>query len=338
MKLITAGMVGLLIAMACVEGRAQEPELVGEIVAQVNNDIITRADFLQALRDFKEELARQMLGKSQAEVEAEYTKLKPTVLNLIIEDLLLEQKAKELNIDVEADVNQQMAAIAREQGAKNVLEFEEELKKQGIDPEGARSSLRKRMQHDAVVQSEVLRRIFQNLSESEKRKFYETHKDAFIIPGEVVLSEIFLALEGQTATEVEQRAKRLVAELRVGGSFVDAVQRFSPPSRPSRVQNGKVGSLKLEDMKAEVKAAVSALKAGEITDPIRQQDGYLIYRLDDRKPETVRNYEDPEVTSAIGRALTIERAAEAQKKYVERLKQEAYIFIKPEYIGRSLQN
>ena len=135
-----------------------------------------------------------------------------------------------------------------------------------------------------------------------------------------------------------QRAKRLVAELRVGGSFVDAVQRFSPPSRPSRVQNGKVGSLKLEDMEAEVKAAVSALKAGEITDPIRQQDGYLIYRLDDRKPETVRKYEDPEVTSAIGRALTIERAGEAQRKYVERLKQEAYIFIKPEYIGRSLQN
>jgi len=331
MKLILAGVVVLLVLMAPSTGRAQEPELVSEIVAQVNNDIITRADYLQALRDFKEELARQMTGKSPAEVEAEYTKLKPTVLNLMIEDLLLEQKAKELNIDVEADVNQQMAAIAKEQGARDVLEFEAELKKQGIDPEGARASLRKRMQHDAVIQSEVLRQIYQNIPEQDKRKFYDAHRDAFVVPGEVVLSEIFLPLEGQTANDVEQRAKRLVAELRAGGDFEGAVQKISPPNRPSRAKNGKLGSFKLDEMKPEVKAAISTLKPGEVTDPIRLQDGYQIVRVDDRKLETVRKYEDPEVGPAIGRALTMERAQEAQKKYVERLKQEAYIFIKPAY-------
>src|SRR5215813_15402487 len=99
MKFITAGAVVLLALVVPAASRAQEPELVSEIVAQVNNDIITRADYLQALRDFKEELARQMTGKTQAEIEQEYAKLKPTVLNLMIEDLLLEQKAKELNID-----------------------------------------------------------------------------------------------------------------------------------------------------------------------------------------------------------------------------------------------
>lgn len=331
MKFIIAGMVVLLIMIAPATGRAQEPELVSEIVAQVNNDIITRADYLQALRDFKEELVRQMSGKSQAEIDAEYAKLKATVLNLMIEDLLLEQKAKELNIDVEADVNQQMAAIAKEQGAKDVIEFEAELKKQGIDPEGARASLRKRMQHDAVIQAEVLRPIYQNIPEPEKRKFYEAHKDAFVVPGEVVFSEIFLALEGQTATEVEQRAKRLVAELRAGGNFTEAVQKYSPPNRASRAQSGKVGSFKLDEMKPEVKAAISTLKPGEFTDPIRLQDGYQVVRLDERKPETVRKYEEPEVVSAIGRALTMERAQDAQKKYVDRLKEEAYIFIKPEY-------
>src|SRR5262249_776092 len=331
MKLITAGMVVLSVMIAPAAARAQEPELVSEIVAQVNNDIITRADYLQALRDFKEELVRQMAGKTPAEVEAEYAKLKPTVLNLMIEDLLLEQKAKELNIDVEADVNQQMAAIAKDNGAKDVLEFEAELKKQGIDPEGARASLRKRMQHDAVIQSEVLRPIYQNIPEQDKRKFYDSHKDAFVVPGEVVISEIFLALEGQTATDVEQRAKRLVLELRAGGNFTDAVQKYSPPNRASRAQSGKIGSFKPDEVRPEVKAAISALKPGEFTDPIRLQDGYQIVRLDDRKPETIRKYEEQEVGPAIGRALTMERAQEAQKKYVERLKHDAYIFIKAEY-------
>src|ERR1051325_9639549 len=52
--------------------RAQEPELVNEIVARVNNDIITRNDYLGALEAFKEELKNQMRGKSDAEINAEY--------------------------------------------------------------------------------------------------------------------------------------------------------------------------------------------------------------------------------------------------------------------------
>ena len=81
--------------------RAQEPELISEIVARVNNEIITRADYLNALSDFKAELARQLQqqGKGNAEITAEYERLKHTVLDIMIEDLLLEQKAKELGID-----------------------------------------------------------------------------------------------------------------------------------------------------------------------------------------------------------------------------------------------
>src|SRR5262249_44335985 len=96
------------LAMAFVLGlatsaRAQEPELVNEIVARVNNDIITRTDYLAAIDAFKDELKHQMQNKSQAEIKAEFERLRPTVLNLMIEDMLLEQKAKELGIDVEAE-------------------------------------------------------------------------------------------------------------------------------------------------------------------------------------------------------------------------------------------
>src|SRR5260221_14406322 len=100
--------------------RAQEPELVNEIVARVNNDIITRTDYLGALDAFKEELKNQMKGKSDAEITAEFEKLRPTVLDLMIEDMLLEQKAKELSIDVEAEVNQEMLRIMKDSGLKTL--------------------------------------------------------------------------------------------------------------------------------------------------------------------------------------------------------------------------
>ena len=129
---------GFVLAFAS-SARAQEPELINEIVARVNSDIITRADYLNALRDYKEQLTREMAGKSEAEINAEYEKVKPQILDFMIENILLEQKAKELNIDVEAEVNQRMAEIAKDNGLPNVLAFENELKKQGVDPEAARA-------------------------------------------------------------------------------------------------------------------------------------------------------------------------------------------------------
>ena len=322
--------VGVMFALTA-PARAQEPELVNEIVARVNNDIITRVDYLNALRDFREELGRQMQGKTEAEVNAEFERLKSSVLDFMIDDLLVEQKAKELNLDVETDVNQQMGQVAKDNGFANVLAFENELKKQGIDPETFRQSIRKRLQQQIVIQREVLSPIYQRLNDKDKRKFFEEHKDGFTTPGEETISEIFLPLEGHTADEVSQRAKRLVAELRAGKSFEDAVQENSPASRATRAQKGKVGTFKQGELNKDISAAISSLKTGEVTEPVRLQDGFQIVRLDERKPATLLAFESPEVQAAIGRAATMERAEDARKKYLKKLRDDSFVEIAPSY-------
>lgn len=333
MKFITTILgIGMVFALAST-ARAQEPELINEIVARVNSDIITRADYLRALDDFKDELTRQMrqAGKSEAEVNAEYERLKSTVLDYLVDDLLIEQKARELSIDVEAEVNQEMKRIATENGLPNVIAFENELKKQGVDPEGARGQLRKRIQQQYVMQREVLQPIYQRLSDKDRRDFYDKHKEGFTTPGEVTLSEVFLPLEGHTADEVEQRAKRLVAELRAGKNFAEAVTQNSPASRASRAQNGKLGGFKQGELKEDITAAISTLKSGEVTEPIRLQDGFQIIRLDDRKTATLLAFDDPKVQQVISREATMERADEARKKYLKRLREEAFVKISDGY-------
>ncbi|HLF83244.1 MAG TPA: peptidylprolyl isomerase [Blastocatellia bacterium] len=329
--IITILAIGFLLALAT-PARAQEPQLVNEIVVRVNNDIITLADYLNALRDFKEQLVREMAGKSEAQIEAEYERLKPTILDYIIENVLLEQKAKELNIDVEAEVNQRMKEIATENGLPNVLAFENELKKQGVDPESARGQIRKGLQQQYVIQREVLSPIFQRLNDKDRRDFYEKHKNEFTTRGEVSISEIFLPLEGHTADEVDQRAKRLVAELRAGKSFPEAAQENSPATRASRAQKGKLGTFKQGELKEDITAAISTLKTGEVTEPIRLQDGFQIIRLDDQKPATLRAFEDADVQNAIGRGATMERAEEARKKYMKKLREDAFLEIAPGYV------
>ena len=328
--LVTTLAMAFVLALATT-ARAQEPELVNEIVARVNNDIITRNDYLGALEAFKEELKRQMQGKSDAEVNAEFERLKPTVLDMMIEDLLLEQKAKELGIDVEAEVNQQMMQIAKDSGFKTLSELEQAMRNQGVDPENARANLRRRLQQQYVVQREVLVPIYQRLSEKEKRDFYEKNKKQLEVPGEVTLSEIFIPLEGHTATEVEQRARRVVAELRAGGSFSEAVKTNTPVTRASRSVDGKIGTFKPNELREEMAAAISSLKAGEITEPIRMQDGFMILRVDARKDTAVRPYEDKEVQEMVARAATMERAEDARKQYLKKLREEAFIDIAKGY-------
>lgn len=326
--ILTVGVIFALTAPA----HAQEPELVNEIVARVNNDIITRVDYLNALRDFREELGRQMQGKTEAEVNAEFERLKSSVLDFMIDDLLVEQKAKELNLDVETEVNQQMGQVAKDNGFANVLAFENELKKQGIDPETFRQSMRKRLQQQIVIQREVLSPIYQRLNDKDKRKFFDEHKPAFTTEGEVTISEVFLPLEGHTADEVSQRAKRLVAELRAGKSFAQAVQENSPTNRASREQGGKLGTFKQGELKEDITAAISSLKPGDVTEPVRLQDGFQIVRLDERKPSTLLPFESPEVQTAIGRAATMERAEDARKKYLKKLREDSFVEIAKGYV------
>ena len=178
---------------------------------------------------------------------------------------------------------------------------------------------------------EVLVPIYQRLSEKEKREAYAKYQKELTIQGEVTLSEIFIPLEGHTAAEVEQRARRVVAELRAGGSFAEAVKTNTPVTRASRTQEGKLGTFRPDELKEEIAAAVSSLKAGDVTEPIRVQDGFQIIRVDARKDATVRPYDDKEVQEMVARAATMERAEEARKKYLKKLREEAFVEIAKGY-------
>lgn len=337
MKFLTMTLaLGFVLALSG-SARAQEPELINEIVARVNSDIITRADYLSAVSEFREDLVRTMAGKSDAEIEAAFERLKPTILNYLIENLLMEQKAKEIGIDVEADVNQEMARMAKDNGLPNVIAFENELKRQGIDPEFARAQLRKGLMQQYVVQREVISPIYQNLTDKERLEFYEKNKIMFTTEGEVLLSEIFLPLEGHTAAEVEQRARRIVEELKAGQSFAEAVKKNSPESRASRAQDGKIGTFKPRELKPDIAAAISTLKVGDVTEPIRLQDGFQIIRVDERKEAVTRPFADPEVQQAVSRAATMSRADDARKKFMKQLREDAFIKITDGYTAEPLK-
>src|SRR5687767_14731210 len=94
----------LLIALFTLVVPAQEPQLVDETVARVNGEIITRSQLIKAQEQYRQELT-QRFNNDEAKIKEEYDKNSGTLLEVLIQDKLIAQRATELSIDVEPEVN-----------------------------------------------------------------------------------------------------------------------------------------------------------------------------------------------------------------------------------------
>jgi len=89
--------------------------------------------------------------------------------------------------------------------------------------------------------------------------------------GKTVLSE----------KEAKAKADKLYAELKAGADFVKLVKEHSEDAT-SASKDGDFGSLRQSDrLPPEIKSAVFALKRGEVSQPVRQPNGYYLFRAEE---------------------------------------------------------
>jgi peptidyl-prolyl cis-trans isomerase C len=121
---------------------------------------------------------------------------------------------------------------------------------------------------------------------AEIPKYYEAHKDQY---KQVRIKAIYVAFggtapEGKTPLTEEQaksKADRLLAQIRGGADFVKLVKENSD-DETSRDKDGDFATLRPKDNVPDaIRAAVFSLKAGEVTEPVRQPNGYYLLRAED---------------------------------------------------------
>lgn len=296
-------------------------------VARVNNDIITREVYSKRLTDHREEVVRRMeaRGKSR-DIDLEFERTKASVLDQMIDESLLEQKAKELGLETDSEVteviNDPDSGISA--GYADRIPTED-LAEGPIDWERARSRHRRMVLRDAVIYREVLVPVYQSISDEDRRDYYNSHKDEFKLEGKVSLSEVFLPFEGNSEAQTEIDARRLQMNLRGGADFVKAVIDHTPPSRASRANRGSLGSFSIRDLKPSVATAVSSLIPGDVSEPVRFDYGYVIYRLDAITRDSVMDFDDPRVQEKISRSITMSLAETSRKQYIAQLRKTARI-------------
>lgn len=318
--------------------QAQEegvPQVVDEVIAQINTEVITLSMVKKEMKDAAEALKAQNKGLTDAQAQAEVAKRQNEIIATLINEQVLLQKGKELGLaeDVEKEVNQRMLAVAKGEGISTIEALYQAMRASGINPDDVRQTLRVESMKNYVLGSEVDRKIYLSVTEPEIKSYYEANKEKFRKPETVTLSEIFLSTVGRDETEVKARADKLVAQLRAPGADFGAIASVQSEREQNGVRiapqnKGKIGMFPVTQINGE--AIVNALKntkAGGITDPVKTEEGFMILRVDERTAGGDASFDENKVREAI----TLTRLDKERENYVRRLRQEAYIEIAKDY-------
>ncbi len=309
---------------------AQETEerIVDEVVAQVNDGVITLSRVKREMKSIVDASVEQGKARDLAEKEVN-EKQGELIANLINEELLL-QRAKEIGLEREVDaaVNQQFLQIMKENNLTTLDALYAEMRKTGVNPDDIRELWRKQRTREYVIQQEVQRKEYWKPTATELKAYYEANKTRFATPETVTLSEIFLGFAGRTEDSVRTKAAELVKALRAGGDFSKAVTENS--DRPNAAETkGKVGKIKVADLEPKIAAAIKDVKPGSYSDPIElDETGLSIVFVEAREAASSDSKFDEE---AVRLAILQERSPEATKKFISSLRSESYIKINERY-------
>ena len=337
-KFLSLAMMGTfvlaILALAPAATFAQEGEIqvVDEVIAQINDDVITLSMLKRESRERLETLKQS--GISEQEATAEVAKRQSELIATLVNEALLLQKGKELDLssEVEAEVNRRMLEVAKDQGITSIEKLEAAMREQGVDPVATRQTLRTEIMKQAVIQQEVDRKLFFGFTMDELKKYFQEHQDKFRKPESVTISEIFLSSAGKNEAEVKARALALVRELRTGANFAKVAaansERENNGVRVAPETGGKVGAFEIPNLRQEIADSVKGVQVGGVSEPLRTNDGYQIFRVDERTPaSTSATFNENQTREA----MTIERGPKARENYLQGLRDEAYIKIADSY-------
>ncbi|MBM3284312.1 MAG: hypothetical protein FJY81_00390, partial [Candidatus Aminicenantes bacterium] len=173
-------------------------EIIEEIVAIVNDDIITLSQYKQYHDGLYQMLRSQLQGE---EFERQYTRMKREILDSMITDLLLLQLAREKQLSVGEQVKATVESIKKENNIESDEQLRYELSRQGLDYAQWLKQLEENFLRQAVVFTEVDRNIV--LDDSEGVHYYKLHPGEFVEPEEYSLRAIYLSLEGRSQEELQ---------------------------------------------------------------------------------------------------------------------------------------
>jgi peptidyl-prolyl cis-trans isomerase SurA len=327
--LVLAGLT-LALAVGCSSQHA------ADTMATVNGKAISSADV--------ERYYRNRLGESgQQPPKEQADALRLDILRQLIEDEIMQQRAAKLNLvatdeEVEAKITGVKAPFTQE-------EFDKRLKAKNLTLDDLRRDYRRALTSEKVLNKEIYSKI--NITDADINNYYNQHKSEFnVLEPTYHVAQIAVTtvpstqspnLQNNKATndaEAKKKVQELHNRLESGEDFGMLAANFSEDANTAS-NGGDMGQLPESSLKSqpEAYAAISKLKAGQITEPIalagvngsKTVQAYVIFKLLDKQQAGQREISDPQVQQFIRQQLRDGRAQLLKNAYYEMLRDQAHV-------------
>jgi peptidyl-prolyl cis-trans isomerase SurA len=297
--------------------------VVEQIVAMVNDQVISKSDYERAERDLKQEAQQQ--GWSHQQVMEQQRDL----LRSLIDKQLLLSKGKELGITGDNEVVKRLDDMRKQYHMDSMEDLQKAAEAQGVSFEDLKEQIREGIVQSSVISQEVGRRI--DITPSEIREYYNAHLQDFQRPEQVKLSEILIPTpnpdDAAQVAEAEKKANEAEDRLKSGADFATVAKADS--TGPTASEGGRLGDYKRGDLPKVMEDATFNLQPGQYTAPIRTKQGWLILEVTDHSKGGTQPLE--EVQNDIQEKIGMQKMEPAMRAYLAKLRDEAAIQVKAPY-------
>ena len=295
--------------------------LVEEIVAKVNNRVITASEYGERQRALETQITQATPGP---ELEEELREARESLLaNVITEALLIERAANVF--DMERIRGSLIEDFRRQQNIATDADLEAGLKEQGMTRRELEEQLIRMAVPNEIINYDVRRKI--SVSETEIKTWYDAHRSRFETPETVTLREVVLLYGRDTRNEALERARAIAAEARGGADFKGLVAQHSEAG--TRETEGILGPVPVKDLQVDLGAAAHDLAPGAVSDPVDTGRSFHILRLESRVPAGMRSL--AEAHDEVRNAVREEKFRPRFDNYLKRLWKENHIEVMPKY-------
>jgi peptidyl-prolyl cis-trans isomerase SurA len=322
----------LLCGLISVPAVFSSETVIAEIIARVNNEIITRTEYQHSLDQLKQE-AQQQDPTNANKIIAERSK---DVLRDLIDQQLLLDKGKDLGITADTEVIKRMDEMRKQMNLATMEDLEKAAVAQGVSFEDFKQNMRNQIITQQVIGKEVGSKMA--MTKEEETQYYEAHKAEMERPEQIRLSEILVSTDKKGPNDTSDDAQRVAAatakaqdlldQIHKGASFEDVAKKNS--DGPTAAQGGDLGYFKRGALAKELEDKTFAMKPGDVSDIIRTKQGFIILKVTEHQDAGIPPLSEME--ARIQDAIYMQKLQPALRAYLQKLREEAYIDYKPGYV------
>ena len=228
----------LILVLLFVFASPVQAVIVDRIVAIVNDNLITLSDLNNTLDPIRKKIEAQTTGEER---EKNLRKAQEAVLNRMIENILIEQQATKLGINIQDEEVTGTIRTILSQKNLTMKDFEKILEKEGMSLESYKKEVKEQMTRSRVIRRELRTAI--TVSDEEIGEYYAQHRQEYEGQTAVRIKQIVLFFPENADNDMKRKMKgdmeEILKRLKAGEPFEKLAAQFS--QGPTARDGGDIG-------------------------------------------------------------------------------------------------